>query len=125
LFSAALDGNKKLYGGEHPSVSSSLAGVAGCELARGDYAAAEEAAREALRVALIVSPEGSWRIADRKSLLGAVLAAKGESREAESLLLDAVQVLEECVTAESYYSKTARARLDSLRSRASRTQARD
>ncbi len=117
LFGTALKRRRELFGSDHTAVSTTLAGVAQCEIARGDYAEAEDAAREAVRIARENSPEGSGRVAARESVLGAALAAAGQSDDAERLLLSAVLVLEERLTSDSYYSKRARSLIRELKKR--------
>ncbi len=83
------------YGSQHPSVATYEVNLARVELARKDAAAAEPLLRQALQIRQRALPEGDWRTAAARSLLGEALTSLGRYDEAERLLLEAKAVLKD------------------------------
>ncbi len=82
-------------GENHPQLATVEGNLARVYLARGDAPRAEPLARRALALRQTVFPESDWRVASPKSLLGAALTVLSRYDEAEPLLLDAAQVLQD------------------------------
>jgi eukaryotic-like serine/threonine-protein kinase len=84
----AMTIGRSLYGDEHPFAAMLTVNLARVHLARGEAAAARPLLARALEVRTRALPEGDWRIAATKSLLGESLTRLGRYREAEPLLLE-------------------------------------
>ena len=84
-----MENSRHGLGPNSVTVASVAIELARVHLDRGDYAAAEPLLRDAVGVMTQVCPEGSWRIASTKGLLGLALAGLGRTAEAEPLLADA------------------------------------
>ena len=72
-----------------PVVANYKVNLGRVHLARKDAASAEPLLRQALEIRRRAFPEGDWRIAMAKSLLGEALTSLGRYDEAERLLLEA------------------------------------
>jgi tetratricopeptide (TPR) repeat protein len=85
--------------------------LATADLDLGEADSCEAHSRRALAVFLANWPQGHWRIADVRSVLGACLAAAGRFLEAEPLLLEGYQALLEEKGEGDLYTRDARRRL--------------
>ena len=83
-------------------------------LMRKKAAEAEPLLRQALEIRMKAFPEGDWRIATAKSLLGEALTAMGRYDEAERFLLEAKRVLKDGPGQEGREAKSTAERLAAL-----------
>ncbi len=101
-------------GAEHPWVAQYKVNLARVQLARKDAASAERLLWQALEIRRRAFPEGDWRIAVAKSLLGEALTSLGRYDEAERLLLEAKAILKEGRGPEGREASATAERLDAL-----------
>ncbi|HMF95838.1 MAG TPA: serine/threonine-protein kinase [Vicinamibacterales bacterium] len=100
----ALEIARPALGPDHQLVAIYTLNLASVDLARRDPAAADALVREGLRIRALAPglvpsrrrtfEQDDWSVGRAKSLLGAVLAARGRFSDAESTLLDALHDLE-------------------------------
>jgi eukaryotic-like serine/threonine-protein kinase len=100
---AALAIARPALGRDHQLVAIYAINLASVHLARHEAAAAEALVREGLRIRALAPGlvpsrrrtfvEDDWSLGGAKSLLGAALAARGQTLEAETVLLDALHDL--------------------------------
>jgi tetratricopeptide (TPR) repeat protein len=86
-FREGLGMERKIKGSDHPEVAHKLHNFAVCLVELGRLDEAEAHLREALAIRMAKTPE-HWLTQETRSVLGAVLGARGRSAEAESLLED-------------------------------------
>jgi tetratricopeptide (TPR) repeat protein len=98
----------------HPAVAYVEVALARQELARGEPAAARQRLDAALGTLRAAHPSGHWRIAAAEAVLGGCLAALGEERRGEALLLAAHRSLVERRGATAPPSRWARRQLQAL-----------
>jgi hypothetical protein len=79
--------DRRLYGPDNVSVGNSLEDLAGVARQRGDHAAAESYARDALRVYLKTLPPSSLLVMRARIAIGLALVERKAFAEAEPLLL--------------------------------------
>ncbi len=94
LLTRALAQRRELLGAEHPDVATSLVELASLRVRRGDGAAGEALAREALAVLGRQEPPVAWRIAEAEVVLGNCLAGQQRFAEAEDLLQRGLSTIE-------------------------------
>ena len=99
----------------HVWTAATLNNLARVAVARGEYAEGETLIREALATfRKSALGEGSWRIANAESILGACLAGQGRYREAEELLLASYPIVRDNTLASAVYTRDLLARLVAL-----------
>jgi tetratricopeptide (TPR) repeat protein len=99
---------------DHPRVTTYLVNLSRLQLARGEADKAEPTLRHALELRQGLYPAEDWRIAQVKSLLGEALTKQTRYAEAETLLLDAVNLLKPIPGPQAQEAADNRARLASL-----------
>lgn len=99
---------------EHPRVTTYLVNLSRLQLARGEADKAEPTLRHALELRQRLYPAEDWRIAQVKSLLGEALTKQTRYAEAETLLLDAVNLLKPIPGPQAQEAADNRTRLASL-----------
>ncbi|MCL2659624.1 MAG: tetratricopeptide repeat protein, partial [Acidobacteriaceae bacterium] len=89
-----LDLSMKLYGERHPYTASMMMALGG-QLANygGNIAEAEELVRRGLEIHRKLFPKGHYAIGMDEAELGDILLVRGDARQAEPVLRDAVQIL--------------------------------
>ena len=87
LYREVLGMDQRLYGPDNVAVGNSLEDLAGVARQRGDHAAAEAYARDAVRVYLKTLPPSSRLVARARIGIGLALIERNALAEAESLLL--------------------------------------
>ena len=91
---ASLDLRRKILGPEHPDTAGGISALAEQLINQGNYAEAETLAREAVDIYRRLGPQGG----DRRSFtialnaLGVAMGYKGDSKAAEALCLEAIEV---------------------------------
>lgn len=108
------------FGDQHPSVANYKVNLARVELAQKHAAAAEPLLRQALQIRRRTYPEGDWRIAATKSVLGEALTSLGRYDEAQRLLLEAKGILKDGPGPEGREAKSTADRLGALHTALSR-----
>ena len=85
LLEQAVEKRRKLYGSRHIAVADSMHALASILERKRDYAAAEQPARESLRLRRTLLGTAHLDTADSMAILSDVLVGRGKYREAESL----------------------------------------
>ncbi len=98
----------------HPPVANYKVNLARVLLIRKEAAYAEPLLRQALEIRMKAFPEGDWRIAMAKSLLGEALTSLGRYDEAERFLLEAKDALKDGPGREGREAKSTADRLSAL-----------
>jgi serine/threonine protein kinase len=99
---------------DHPRLAVYLVNRARVQLARGDTDTVEPTLRRVLEIRQRLYPPEDWRIAQVKSLLGEALTKQARYAEAETLLLDAANLLKPVPGVQGQEAADNRARLASL-----------
>ena len=99
---------RKHLGDMHPEVGDDLREMGAIALARHDYAAAEQSYRDALLRYEGAGPVPQWRSAPLRVGLASVLASRGQSRQADSLLALVIDDLARLETTPSSLQLAAR-----------------
>jgi len=99
---------------DHPRLAMYLVNRARVQLARGDLDSVEPTLRQVLEQRQRLYPADDWRIAQVQSLLGETLTRQAHYAEAETLLLDAANLLKPVSGSQAQESIDNRARLASL-----------
>jgi serine/threonine protein kinase/tetratricopeptide (TPR) repeat protein len=102
------------FGDVHPQIAMHLVNIARVRVAEDRPADAEPLLHQALAIRRRAYTEDDWRIGATKSLLGAALMALGRYAEAERLLLEAEQTLDDVGGAQGRERRSTRARLVAL-----------
>jgi Flp pilus assembly protein TadD len=84
---------RPLFRPDHPRLAVYLVNLSRVQIVRGQAVQAEPTLRHVLDVRQRLYPEGDWRIAQARSLLGASLTKQGHYADAEVLLLEAAKAL--------------------------------
>jgi serine/threonine-protein kinase len=100
--------------GDSEDLATALRAQAVLAMARGDSAAAEASAREAVEMMTGVFSEDHWRTADASSVLGEALLAQGRVDEARPLLESGYEVLLRVKGPKTRESREAQQRLAAL-----------
>jgi tetratricopeptide (TPR) repeat protein len=103
----ALELRVQLLGPEHPDVAGSMILLADLFVETERYAEALDLAVEAKAVCIEALGSDHWRCASAASAEGAALAGLGRVDEAEVLLLQSVEVLQNDADARPYYVSSA------------------
>ncbi len=114
LFRKVLEIRLRELGAAHHDVAVSRRNLANLLLDLGQPDAASKLAQQALTSLQATRPEDYWRLADTRSVLGAVLTAQSQFVEAEPLLITSHRALLEQKGPSSVYTRDARQRLVEL-----------
>jgi serine/threonine protein kinase len=110
----ALRVGRPALGERHPLMGLWTLNLARVRLAQGDPSAAEPLARSAVGIAEGAFAPRDWRLAAARSVLGAALAERRRFAEAESLLLQAHEALEDVPGPQGREALATRKRLGAL-----------
>jgi tetratricopeptide (TPR) repeat protein len=89
LLVQALEIRRRILSEDNPTVGNSYSALSRLRIAQGRYAEAQDYAERVVEIYIDSLPEGSWRTATARGLLGASLAGQRLFERAEPLLVDA------------------------------------
>ncbi len=92
LFSEALSIYRRTLGNQNIAVATALGGLAACAVWTNDYALAEHYGREAIEIFQITVSRTHPDYASALATLGYTLIQRGRTREAEPLLIEALEI---------------------------------
>ncbi|MCB9858217.1 MAG: serine/threonine protein kinase [Phycisphaerales bacterium] len=98
----ALEIGRKHFDESHPHVQTPLAGLGMMLLKNGDATAAEPVLRDVLSGREQAEPPDAWMIALARSTLGECLASQRRFEEAETLLVNALPIIEDVAAEKSH-----------------------
>jgi tetratricopeptide (TPR) repeat protein len=107
----ALEIDRRVFNPEHTYVGITTSNLADLVNDDGDFEYGRRLAEQGLKILVATQPADSWRIQNARSVLGESLATLNRFEEAETLLLESYERLQQSQTVGPVYIKDALKRL--------------